>query len=203
MEVILFPGFISSMFSESIVSIKLFWEDEGIIRDVARLEVGDLDGGGEDENLDTKAFWVACHFIDIASTFLDAFHSFPGFQGNDNMLFILCSRISIVVGFEGELGGVFVALIIIHAKDIYPAFVALHSGIGSAVVPDDVFLVDKLALALLIPDGALGFINADNIDGIMQRTAFVAKHHLVLLHEKLASLLCRISLLPESGKHSP
>ena len=89
MEVILFPGFISPMFCESIVCIKLLWEDEGIIRDVARLEVGDLDGGGEDENLDTKAFWVACHFIDIASTFLDAFHSFLGFQGNDYVFLIL------------------------------------------------------------------------------------------------------------------
>ena len=46
MEVILFPGFISPMFSESIVCIKLLWEDEDIIRDIARLEIGNLNGSG-------------------------------------------------------------------------------------------------------------------------------------------------------------
>ena len=91
MEPILFPGFISPMVSESVVCIQLFWEHKGIIRDVARLEVGNLDGGGEDEDLDAETFRVACHFIDIAFAFFDAFHSFLGFQGNDNMLFILCS----------------------------------------------------------------------------------------------------------------
>lgn len=76
MEVILFPGFISPMFSESIVSIKLLWEDEDIIRDIARLEIGNLDGGGKDEDLNTETFWVASLLIDMAFTFLDAFHSF-------------------------------------------------------------------------------------------------------------------------------
>ena len=49
MEVILFPGFISPMFCESIVCIKLLWEDEDIIRDIARLEIGNLNGGGGSE----------------------------------------------------------------------------------------------------------------------------------------------------------
>ena len=46
MEAILFPGFISPMFSESIVCIKLLWEDEDIIRDIARLEIRNLNGSG-------------------------------------------------------------------------------------------------------------------------------------------------------------
>ena len=34
------------MLSESIVCIKLLWEDEDIIRDIARLEIGNLNGSG-------------------------------------------------------------------------------------------------------------------------------------------------------------
>ena len=79
MEVILFPGFISPMFSESIVCIKLLWEDEDIIRDIARLEIGNLNGGGKDKNLNAETFGVACFLINITLAFLDALHSFLGF----------------------------------------------------------------------------------------------------------------------------
>ena len=71
------------MFSESVISIQLLWENEDIIGDVARLEISDLNGGGEDENLDTETLWIACRFIDITLGFLEAFHAFLGFQGND------------------------------------------------------------------------------------------------------------------------
>ena len=167
MEVILFPGFISPMFSESIVCIKLLREDEGIIRNVAWLEIGNLDGSGEDEDLNTETLWIACYLIDMAFTFLDTFYSFLSFQGNDYVFLIFCGRIGIVVGLEGKLGGIFVSIVIIHAIDISLSLVSLNAGVSGAVVPGDVFIIDELALALLIPDGAFGLVDAYDIDGIM------------------------------------
>ena len=40
------------MVYESIVGIELFREDESIVRKVSVLEIGNLDGGGDDEKLD-------------------------------------------------------------------------------------------------------------------------------------------------------
>lgn len=175
------------MIYDCIVGILVCWEDKGIVGDPV-LEIGEPDGDGKDEELDAETFRIACLCVDKTTAFLDALHAFLGLDGNHILTFFFFGGIGVVVDVKGKLGGIFVAIFVVNAENLDFAFVALNTGIGSSVVPCGIFVIDKLAIALLEPDGALGLVKANDIDGIMKRTAFVAKDHLIFLLEKLAGL---------------
>lgn len=182
------------MIHVGIVGIELARKREEVVADASVSEIGNLDGGGEDEHFHTHSFWIACLLIDVALGFFHAFHPFLGLQGNDELTIGLMGSVGVVVGLEGELGGVLVAFLVVGVVDHHFLLLALQTGIGGAIIPGDVFLIDELALLTLVPDGALGLVDAYDIDSIVQGGALGAKDHLVFLVEQPAGLLGSVGL---------
>ncbi len=182
------------MIHVGIVGIELARERKEVVADASVTEIGNLDGGGEDEHFHTHSFWIACLLIDVALSFFHAFHPFFGLQGDDELTIGLMGCVGVVVGLEGELGGVLVAFLVVSIVDHHLLLLALQTGVGAAIVPGNIFLIDELALLVLVPDGAIGLIDAYDIDSIVQGAAFGAEDHLVFLVEQPAGLLGSIGL---------
>ena len=177
-----------------IVGIKALREREKVVADASVTEIGNLYGGGEDEHFHTHSFWIACLLIDVALGFFHAFHPFLGLQGNDELTIGLMGCVGVVVGLEGELSGILVACLVVGIVDHHFLLLALQTGVGGAIVPGDVFLIDELALLALVPDGALGLIDAYDVDSIVQGATLGAEDHLVFLVEQPAGLLGGVGL---------
>ena len=191
---LLFSAFLLSewllpLVDEFAVFVLFAGELKQFVLNAARLEVADFDGGVEDAQLDAHADGVACLVVEQATGFLDALDTFLGLQRDVVALFGVLDAVGVVVGRELELGGVLVALLAMGVVDGDGAFLLLVAIVGDVVVPGNVLLVDELAFLALRPNGALGLVDADDVDFVVQARALGTVHHVVSLVENAACLL--------------
>ena len=164
--------------------IVLAGEDEEVVGDAARLEVADVDGSPEEGYLDAQAYGLKLGLGDECPHFLDgSLCLFLLLQGDEQPFGVFGDAVVEVVEAELEASAVLVLLVAVGMVNLHGLALAVAHVGGGAVVPCVDLLVDKLLLLSLHPDGAVGFVDADDVDVVGECRALLAEHFVVDLIE--------------------
>ena len=132
-----------SFVDNRIVGILLAGEDEQIVADTARLEVGEVDIGPEERHLDAKSLRFVGQWFQID---LDVTHAALcirlGIERNNQVVILLLDAVVEVVAIELELLQQFVFLVHLRVVNLHDAFVEAKDVLDVAIVPNERFLCD-------------------------------------------------------------
>ena len=103
---------------------------------------------------------------------------------------MLGNAVAEVLGFELELRGVFVRLVVLGIMNLHFLLALLFlDGIDRrAVVPRVHLLVDELASLALVPYRTVGLIDADDVHVVVQGCSLLSKHLMIGIIEDATGL---------------
>ena len=164
------------------------------------MELGDLDRGPDNGDLDTHTDRMIGLTFHQGMYFLDTFLSLLGFQGDHQSLRLFRKAVVEILGFKLELARILIRLIILGTVDLHFLLLFLLDGInGGTIVPGVHLLILKLALLTFIPDGSIGLVDTDDVHVVVQRGTLFSKHLLIGTVEDPACLTGIRSILSLDG----
>ena len=173
------------------VILELFTgEAEHIVGNTTGTEVGNLDSRPNEGNLDADTDGVIGLALNEGVDLFNTLRTLLGLQRQHQPLLMLGNAVVEVLRLKLELLRVLVRLVIPSVVDLhlFLTFLFLDGIDSGAVVPGVHLLVLELALLTLIPDGAVGLIDADDVHIVMQCSPLLAKHLLIGVVEDTTGL---------------
>ena len=173
-----------------------------VVADVAAVEIADLDGRPEERNLDFQAHRRVGSSVDEGLHMLDiARDTVLGVERHLVILLLSPDMIGVVVGMEGELTGILVAVRRVRVMQFDGLFLRVHLVETAPVAPGSIAFLDELLLLALIPDRSCRLVEAYDVDMIAERATLRAEHHGISLVEN-AARLCLVGRQSRSGRQA-